>query len=71
MYDQLYPYFDEIFLNFSVIFLKVEQILTSMIEKWWRALDTDDHAEALLTALSKGFDCIYNELLLAKRNGYG
>ena len=66
MYDQLYPYFDEIFLNFSVIFLKVEQILTSMIEKWWRALDTDDHGEALLTALSKGFDCIYN--LIEKLN---
>ena len=41
------------------------------IEKWWKYLDTGGHRSALLTDLSKTFDCIDNQLLYAKLNAYG
>ena len=59
------------FLNNSVVRLyNAEQCLRSLIEKWQKALDIGDHAGALLTDLSKVFDCIDHELLLAKPNAY-
>ena len=33
--------------------------------------DTGGHGSALLTNLSKAFDCINNQLSIAKRNVYG
>ena len=42
-----------------------------MVEKMKRCIDTQDTAAALLTDLSKAFDCINHKLLLAKLNSYG
>ena len=42
-----------------------------MLERWKRGLDSDKIAGALLTDLSKAFDCLHHELLIAKLQAYG
>ena len=42
-----------------------------MIDKWKKAVDNNKVFEALLTDLSKAFDCICHDLLVAKLNAYG
>ena len=45
--------------------------ITAMLEKWKRSIDNGKMFGALLTDLSKAFDCIDHELLIAKLNPYG
>ena len=71
MYDQMYPFCDQIFLKLQCGFRKgfrAEQCLTHMIEKWWKYLGT---GIALLTDRSKAFDCIVYQLLIVKLNAHG
>ena len=42
-----------------------------MLERWKKGLDNDKIAGALLTDLSKAFDCLKHELLIAKLRAYG
>ena len=42
-----------------------------MIENWSKSLDQGSHDGALLTDLSKAFDCIMSDLLIAKLQAYG
>ena len=73
MYDQMYKYFDRIFSKFQCGFRKgfsTEDCLLYMIENWKESLDQEGHYGALSIDLSKAFDCIMHNLLIAKLQTY-
>ena len=48
-----------------------QQCLLALLEKWKRTVDSGQMFDALLTDLSKAFDCLDHELLIATLNAYG
>ena len=48
-----------------------QHCLLVMIEMWRKALDEQKVADAILTDLSKAFDCLSHDLLIAKLEAYG
>ena len=74
MYNQLYEYFDNILFPSQCGFQKgysAQHCLLVMIEKLKEAIDRGNELGALITDLSKTFDCIQHPLLIAKLYNYG
>ena len=66
MQNQIYPYQCGFRKEFSA-----QHCLIAMIEKWRQSLDSGRQVAAVLSDLSKAFDCIDHESLIAKLNAYG
>ena len=73
-YNKMYDYYDRIFLKYQCGFSKWQSPLNCLhylTEKIKQARDNNNVFAALLTDLSKAFDCITHELLNTKLNAYG
>ena len=71
---QLSNHFDNILSKFQCGFRKgysPQHCLLLMVDKWKKAVDNHKVFGAVLTDLSKAFDCICHDLLIAKLNAYG
>ena len=74
MADQMTHHFETIFDNFLSAFRKTygcQSLLLRIIEDWRHALDNKQIVGAVLTDLSKAFDCLPHTLLLEKLKAYG
>ena len=74
MAEQFNKYFEPKFSIFQCGFRKgfnAQHCLIYMIEKWKISLDKKGAAGALLTDLSKAFDCLDHGLLIAELEAYG
>ena len=74
MHDDIIDYVDKFLSPYLFGYRKnhsTEQCLTIMLEKWKKALDAKFIAGGILTDLSKAFDCLNHELLIAKLDAYG
>ena len=74
MSNQIIHYVDKFLSPYLFGFRKghsTEQCLNIMLEKWKKALDNGKYVGAVLTDLSKAFDCLNHQLLIAKLEAYG
>ena len=74
LYNQMQTYFDNLLSKYQCGFRKgfnAQHCLVSIIEKWKESVDSGGAFGALMIDLSKAFDCLHHELLIAKLDVYG
>ena len=74
MHDQISDFFEKIFSNQQCGYRKghdTQNSLLNLTEAWKKATDDKNKFGALLIDLSKAFDCICHDLLIAKMESYG
>ena len=74
LYDQINDYFQPLFSKPQCGFRKghsAQHCLLVLIGKCLKVLDKRGFAGLLLTDLSKAFDCVDNELIIAQLHAYG
>ena len=74
LYDQIQVFFDSILSKYQCGFRRgysAQHCLITLIEKWKKSADNGGAFGALFTHLSKAFDCLSHELLIAKLGVYG
>ena len=68
------PYFNNILSNFLSAYRErysCQHVLLKLIETWHMCLDENNLVGAILMDLSKAFDCLPNDLLIAKLEACG
>ena len=68
--DYMGPYLSSLLCGFRKGY-NAQHALVRMLEKWKTSLDNGANIGAILMDLSKAFDCIKHDLLLAKLSAYG
>ena len=74
MHDQISQYINSFLTSYLCGYRKgfsTQQALLSLIEKWKIVLDSKGYGGAVLMDLSKAFDTINHDLLIAKLHAYG
>ena len=74
MYEEMISYVERYLSTYLFGFRRghsTEHCLLVMVEMWKKALDNKKMTGGILTDLSKAFDCINHELLMAKLEAYG
>ena len=74
IFDQMYSFFENLFSIFLGGFRKgfsVQHSLARLLKKWQACLDKKGVIGTVLIDLSKAYDCIQHDLLIAKLAAYG
>ena len=74
IYDQIQLFFVSLLSKYQCGFRRgynAQHCLITLIEQWTKSVDNGGAFGALVTDLSKAFDCLPHELFIAKLDAYG
>ena len=74
IHNQIASYTNDIFSPYISAYRKnhsTQHVLARLIEEWRQGIDQNKYVGAIMMDLSKAFDCIPHDLLIAKLDAYG